>query len=86
MKIAFYKAKYGDWISKIIAWRTGGPYCHCELVHKKRSFRISFRNEEQGFIFFKNKGEWDEFEIEVNQEKVIEYLNHVKPGKYDFWS
>jgi hypothetical protein len=32
MKIAFYVAAHGDKWDKFIAWWTGGPYSHCELV------------------------------------------------------
>ncbi len=40
MKVAFYKAKYGNWLSKFIAAYTRGPFSHAELV-----FDEKFRNQ-----------------------------------------
>lgn len=31
-KLAFYKAEYGDWKEKILAFLTGGPFSHVEFI------------------------------------------------------
>jgi len=32
MKVAFYKAKYGNWSDKLIAWWTKSEYSHVEVI------------------------------------------------------
>ena len=41
----FYKAKYGDWVDKIVSWHTKSPYSHCELVFSNGEFLSSSKRD-----------------------------------------
>lgn len=61
LQIAFYIGAKGHWWDKLIAWRTGGKYSHCELVFSDgMSYSASPR---EGCTRFKQidftDGKWD---------------------------
>lgn len=68
LKIAFYKATYGDWLDKTIAFFSNGPYSHVEMIFENnlsfssspRKNGIDFRTAE-----FKDSGETSKANSEI---------------------
>lgn len=87
MKIAFYKAEYGDCWDKLVALWTWGPYSHCELVFSDgECFSASPRD---GGTRFKNiefvPERWDFLEIPVrDEEEIREWCRTQEGRKYDW--
>lgn len=95
MKIAFYIAKNGTWLDKLISILTFSRYSHCELVFSTAEFgsssardggvRLKYIDMDSHWDFFDVKNE-DGTEITLEQEKVIYYWFLVNDSqKYD-WS
>lgn len=94
MKIAFYIAKNGTWLDKLIAAVTFSKYSHCELVFSDGQFgSASTRDNGVRLAYIKLTDHWNIFdvrnqdgsEITLEQEKKIHYwflLNDHQ--KYDW--
>lgn len=71
LKLAFFKAKYGNFYDKLVAWFCRGGYSHVELVF---SDGVSFSSSPRdGGTRFKNidvnNGHWDILEIPCAPDK-----------------
>ena len=87
MRLAFYKAKYGNWWDKIISWWTWGPYSHCELVFSDgEAFSASPRDGGTRFKAIEFVPErWDFIEVEVRDENELREWCKTQDGrKYDW--
>lgn len=87
MKVAFYKAKYGDWIDKIVSWYTKSPYSHCELVFSNGDF-LSSSKRDGGVRYtnIDNLERWDIYELQDSKysEDLIRLIVRQYLGqKYD---
>lgn len=87
MKVAFYKAKYGDWIDKIVSWYTKSPYSHCELVFSNGEF-LSSSKRDGGVRYtnIDNLERWDIYELQDSKysEDLIRLIVRQYLGqKYD---
>jgi hypothetical protein len=94
MRIAFYIAKNGTWLDKLIATLTFSKYSHCELVFSSGEFGSS--SERDGGVRLKmidQDSRWDIFdvknkdgtEITPEQEKTIHYWFLINDNqKYDW--
>lgn len=93
MKIAFYIAKNGDWLDKLIAAASFSKYSHCELIFSSGEFGSASKRD--GGVRLKNieqNSHWDIFdlknqdgsEITIEQENKIHYWFLINDGqKYD---
>lgn len=83
-KLIFYKAEYGDWTDKLIAWWTKSPYSHVEIVLKENScFSASPRED---LVRIKNidieSGHWDA--VETNLKIDLTRIGNILNKKYDW--
>lgn len=87
MKIAFYKAKYGNYQDKIIALGTFSKYSHCELVFENGECASSSLRDGGVRVKYITLGEkWDVFDVNLNlDESVIRYWFSIhSDNKYDW--
>lgn len=91
MRIAFYRASYGNWVDAVVDWWTGHRgYSHIELIFSDgTSFSASPRDGGTRFkkIVYKPK-RWVFFDLDVSpeQEKMVRAFCKSQVGKpYDFW-
>lgn len=88
MKIAFYKAKYGNWLDKLISVLTLSKYSHCEIILDSNIFVSA--SPRDGGVRFKNitaDNHWDCFDIyDVNtiSNEAQEWFESVLGQKYDW--
>lgn len=87
IKIAFYKAKYGDWRDKTISMVTNSPYSHCEIVlpdgncasSSPRDGGVRIKNIDLGY-------KWDVFNINQKMdEHLIRYWFNLHYGEPYNW-
>lgn len=90
MKIAFYKAKYGDWKDRLISWATWGPYSHCELVFRDGT-GFSSSPRDGGTRLKKidwNSGHWDFFNnffvSGSKEDRIRVYCESITGIPYDW--
>ncbi len=85
IKLAFYRAEFGRWYEKLIAWYTRGPFSHVELVFGDRWFSASPRD---GGVRYKNifavEDRWEFVEIEANYELIRNWCDTQVGKKYDW--
>lgn len=91
MQVWFYKAEYGNWVSKLIAWWTSGIHSHCEIMF---SDGIAFSSSERdGGVRFKegitnDTGHWDIVDIPgvmvEDQAKIKEWCSTQVGKDYDW--
>lgn len=94
MKIAFYKAEYGEWKDKLIAFVTRSKYSHCEIVFEDGMFgSASPRDSGVRMKMIEQNKHWDFFElcntdqtpISSSQEKIIRlWFVANEDDKYDW--
>jgi hypothetical protein len=89
MKIIFYKAKYGTYWDKFIAWLTDGPFSHCEIVFSDgKCFSASPRH---GGVRFKDiniiEERWTEIDLGdiPEEEEIINWCSTQIGKKYDYF-
>jgi hypothetical protein len=64
MKIAFYLAKNGDWVDKLISLTTFSKYSHCELVFSDGEFgSASARDGGVRLKYIEQNDKWEIFEL-----------------------
>lgn len=90
MKVAFYKAKSGDWLDRLISIATLGPYSHCELVFSDgMCFSSSPRDGGTRLKLINFKPDhWDfvEFDIDYKTERgVYRFCKACVGIDYDWW-
>jgi len=88
LKLAYYVGK-GNWIDKLIRWKTGDRESHVELVFSDgASFSSSPRDNGVRFKKIKfNPEHWEFDEIEVNDITILKAYCFGRIGrKYDFLS
>lgn len=86
MKIAFYKAKYGNWIDKVVSVATNSEYSHCEIIFSDGEFLSSSKRDcGVRYMHINNSHKWDIFEIATTRsERLIRILAQPYIGqKYD---
>lgn len=83
--LAFYKAEFGRWYEKLIAWYTIGPFSHCELVFGDDWFSSSPRD---GGVRYKKifavPGRWVFLEIDANSDLIRNWCDTQVGKKYDW--
>ena len=91
IKLAFFKAKYGGFFSKLIKWRTGGDHSHVEMIFpqykifdkkQNRELSLCFSSyEKEGGVRFKfiylNKAKWDFVPVEIPDNSLDELLSYA---------
>lgn len=84
-RVAFYKAKYGNWQDKLIAFWTFSRYSHCELVIGDTWYTSSHRD---GGVRAKkiipNLEHWDFLPVLVDEEFVTDFFARTKGEGYDW--
>jgi len=86
VKIIFFKAKTAiknKWLNSLIAWKTDGPYSHCE-IYFNRSRQSFSADAEYNKCHFKirnlNFDQWDIVELDVDDYETYlackEFENH----------
>lgn len=86
-KIAFYKAKYGNWLDKTISIATLSKYSHCEIVFPDGMCASS--SPRDGGVRFKRidlDDHWDVYTLNmVLDSQKINYWFYIHQGeKYDW--
>lgn len=75
MRIAFYKARYGNWQDKTIAIGSLSKYSHCEIVFSDGICASS--SSRDGGVRFKQinlNDHWDVFNLDINiDENAVKY-------------
>lgn len=76
MRVAFYYASFGDYVDKFVAWYTGGPFSHCELVFSDGlCFSSSFRDGGVRYKLIDVSGNhWKLFDIGIDNSREL----HIK--------
>ena len=89
VQIAFYKAdkaKKHRWLTKLIAWWTGGEFCHCEIIID--GFMYSSSNWDGGVRKKKWNGAGDKWVVipvlGVDKQKILDFYKETKEEKYDY--
>jgi hypothetical protein len=90
MKLAFYIAKKGDWLDKLIALATSGPFSHVEIILKDNiSFSSSSRDHGTRFkynINF-NSGSWELLDLSkfnLDYNSMFNFCNLQINKPYDY--
>lgn len=88
LRIAMYKAKYGDWTDKLIDWFTGGGgYSHCELViNANRTIGSHIAVGGVSYFYYDDiytNQRWDIFELDSMDRVAIAYAEKQLGKKYD---
>lgn len=91
--LAFYRAKRGDWMDKVIDLFTGGVgFSHVELVFSDgASFSASPRGRGVRYLridYAAEAGQWEFVPIEMSpdEERAVRAFCDRQDGKgYDFW-
>lgn len=87
LHIAFYKAEYGNWVDKLIAFMTNSKYSHCELVLTDGLCASS--SPRDGGVRQKriNLGEkWDIYTLEGHYDQsIIKYWFDIHDGQKYNW-
>lgn len=87
MKIAFYKARYGDWVDKVISFVTFSRYSHCELVFPNGEFASS--SPRDGGIRIKTIEQdvkWEIFDVHttMNENEIRKWFEENGSDTYDW--
>lgn len=90
MKILFYRAEYGTFVDKLIAWWTRGPYSHTELYFEEDGlcYSCSPREDECRYKKIDISGEhWDYFFLkdEYFDYEQIRFFCDTQLGKRYDW-
>ena len=84
-KLAFYKAKHGNFVDKLIAWWTNSEYSHVELVINDAWYSTSPRDlKVRKAYLIPNEKHWDFIDIKIDQNKVEDFYSRTKGAKYDW--
>lgn len=84
-RLAFYKAKYGNIIDKLIAWWTKSEYSHVELVCCGEWYSTSPRDlQVRRKLIIPTKEKWDFLDIEVDAMYVEDFYILTQGRKYDW--
>lgn len=87
IKLAFYKAKTGDILDKIISFLTNGQYSHVELVFDDICFSSSYRDSGVRFKQIDlNDDHWDIVDIsdiQLDYDNVNLFCKKQLGKKYD---
>lgn len=87
MKIIFYKAKYGNYVDKIIAASSFSKYSHCELMFPSgECMSSSYRDGGVRKKYINVGDHWDVFELVGGfDEKAIRYwFDTHESDTYDY--
>lgn len=87
LRIAFYKAEYGNWQDKTISTVTFSPYSHCEIVFPNGECASSSSRDGGVRVKYITLGEhWDVFELNGEfSEQYIRYWFSINDGdEYDW--
>lgn len=90
VKIAFYKAKYGSWKDKLVAWWTKGPYSHSEIIFSDGMwFSASTRdgNKTRFKKIIPNESHWDFITInisDIDEEDLRQFAEYNNNLPYDW--
>jgi len=93
--VAFYKANnpFANWIDKLIAWWTRGPYCHSEIVIEDKTSPTGYRMYSslgtEGGVRIKphviDTELWDYVEVTVyDKQRIISFYEMILGSKYDW--
>ena len=90
IKLAFYIARYGNWIDKAVAFFSKGKYSHIEMIFEDgRSYSSSWQDGGTRFkdIRYSNKHKWDIVEYQVDDyeySRILEFCLTKLGRKYDW--
>lgn len=87
MIVAFYKAEYGDWKDKLIAWWTGYKYSHTELILDSTWYSSSPRSNKVRVKHIDMDYKWDYVKIDVDKDDIVKaklFLYDELGKKYDW--
>lgn len=92
VKFIFYKAnsaKTNKWLHKLIAWRTHGPYSHCEIYFTDSKLRFSADIQTNKCRFKPLQSidpqHWDTIDTNLDGNLVFSMCNKYKGAKYDLF-
>ncbi len=90
MRFAFYKAEYGDWLDKLIAWYTRGPYSHVEMFFEKDNICFSSSPRDGGTRWktipdIKTSGKWVIVDTPYVDENKLKIKCNAQLGKKYDW-
>lgn len=89
MKLAFYKAEFGDWSDKLISWYTNGPFSHVEMYFSNgECFSSSPRDGGTRWKVISDieiSGKWLFIDIPNIDETALRYLCNKQLGKKYDW-
>ncbi len=84
-KLAFYVAKNGNWVDKLIAWYTHSQYSHVELIHNGYWYSTSPRDLEVRRKTLRGKeGHWVYKDVEIDLLFLEDFFFLTKGKKYDW--
>jgi hypothetical protein len=89
VKVIFYKAHKATknkWLHKLIAWRTKGPYSHCEFyfTRSRQSFSSDIESNKCRFkIFTPNPENWTIIDLDLDDYSVYLECKKLEGAKYD---
>lgn len=87
-KIAFYKAKHGNWLDYLIAIATFSKYSHCEFILTDGTFVGS--SPRDGGVRYKkinqNSGNWDVFDLPntIDDRDIMAVYHKYQNNSYDW--
>ncbi len=89
IQLKFYKAEYGSWYDKGIAWWTKGPYSHVEIVFSKDGMWFSSSPRDGGvrYKYIEDSFHWDTVQVEctlAEEIKLRNICNTYVGQKYDW--
>lgn len=90
MQLWFYKAKFGDYQDKLIAWWSKGLYSHVELYFEQKQICFSSSLRDHGVRFKKinSSDHWDvikldNFSFNQNEEPIYKWCESQVGLPYD---
>jgi len=82
-ELIFYKNRK-TLLDRLIMWKTGGKYSHCEIKVGGNMFSSSGLDGGVRKKPFKNPNSWDIIEVEIDVDKFKKYFEKTKGSKYDY--
>lgn len=84
-KLAFYVAKNGNWVDKLIGWYTKSQYSHVELIHNGYWYSTSPRDlEVRRKTIRGTEGHWVYKDVEIDLLFLEDFFFLTKGSKYDW--
>ena len=84
-QLAFYVAKNGNWVDKLIAWYTKSQYSHVELIYNGYWYSTSPRDlEVRRKTLIGKEGHWVYKDVTIDLVHLETVFEQTKGKKYDW--